>query len=121
PDSTRRAAALRPQGLHYVDCGTSGGIWGLQEGYCLMLGGEADVVARLAPLLQTLAPATDRGWARVGPPGAGHFSKMVHNGIEYGMMQAYAEGFAILQRKQALEIDVVQLAGLWRHGSVVRS
>ncbi len=121
PDSTRRAVSLQPLGLHYVDCGTSGGIWGLEQGYCLMLGGEVEAVAQLAPLLQTLAPAADRGWARVGPSGAGHFSKMVHNGIEYGMMQAYAEGFAIMQRKQAFELDLPQLAELWRHGSVVRS
>jgi len=121
PDSTRRAGSLQPHGLHYVDCGTSGGIWGLEQGYCLMLGGEVEAVAHLAPLLQTLAPAADRGWARVGPAGAGHFSKMVHNGIEYGMMQAYAEGFAIMQRKQAFELDLPQLAELWRHGSVVRS
>ena len=121
PESTRRAGSLQPHGLHYVDCGTSGGIWGLEQGYCLMLGGEVEVVSHLAPLLRTLAPAPDRGWARVGPAGAGHFSKMVHNGIEYGMMQAYAEGFAIMQRKQAFELDLPQLAELWRHGSVVRS
>lgn len=120
-DTLRRADALRARELHFVDVGTSGGIWGLREGYSLMIGGERDVVARLTPLFETLAPAPDRGWGHVGPSGAGHFAKMVHNGIEYGMMQAYAEGFAILERKRELELDVAQVAEIWRHGSVVRS
>ena len=120
-DSIRRAKALAEDDLGYVDCGTSGGVWGLQEGYSLMVGGEAPVVEQITPLLRTLAPAEDRGWARVGPSGAGHFTKMVHNGIEYGMMQAYAEGFALMERKQEMELDLAQVAEVWRHGSVVRS
>ncbi|MBD9369689.1 phosphogluconate dehydrogenase (NAD(+)-dependent, decarboxylating) [Xanthomonas sp. XNM01] len=120
-DSQRRAQALDGTGIAYLDCGTSGGIWGLTEGYSLMIGGPADAATRLAPLFQTLAPAPDRGWGHVGPSGAGHYSKMIHNGIEYGMMQAYAEGFALLARKEALELDVAQIAGIWQHGSVVRS
>ncbi|WP_406234642.1 phosphogluconate dehydrogenase (NAD(+)-dependent, decarboxylating) [Isoptericola jiangsuensis] len=120
-DSIRRAKALAEDDLGYVDCGTSGGVWGLQEGYSLMVGGEASVVDQVAPLLRTLAPAEDRGWGRVGPSGAGHFTKMVHNGIEYGMMQAYAEGFALMERKQEMELDLAQVAEVWRHGSVVRS
>jgi 6-phosphogluconate dehydrogenase len=107
--------------VDFVDCGTSGGVWGLQEGYCLMIGGEQAVVSRLSPLFQALAPAADRGWAHVGPVGAGHFSKMVHNGIEYGMMQAYAEGFALMEKKAEFALDLAQIAEVWRHGSVVRS
>lgn len=120
-DSQRRAAALAEAGIVYLDVGTSGGIWGLAEGYSLMVGGEADAAASLSPLFATLAPSPDKGWARVGPSGAGHYAKMIHNGIEYGMMQAYAEGFAILERKQELIADLPGLAELWRHGSVVRS
>ncbi|HZF99223.1 MAG TPA: decarboxylating 6-phosphogluconate dehydrogenase [Pseudoxanthomonas sp.] len=120
-DSMRRASALAAHGVRLVDCGTSGGIWGLAEGYSLMLGGDERAVASLAPLLRTLAPAPDRGWGRVGPSGAGHFSKMVHNGIEYGMMQAYAEGFAIMRHKPGFDLDLAQVAEIWRHGSVVRS
>jgi 6-phosphogluconate dehydrogenase len=120
-DSQRRAEALRAQGIHYVDCGTSGGVWGLQEGYSLMVGGDEAVVAQLAPILSTLAPKADSGWGRVGPSGAGHFTKMVHNGIEYGLMQAYAEGFALMQRKQEFGLDLHQVAEIWRDGSVVRS
>jgi 6-phosphogluconate dehydrogenase len=120
-ESMRRGVSLAAQGITFVDVGTSGGVWGLKEGYALMIGGEAAAVERLRPIFETLAPATDRGWARVGPSGAGHFTKMVHNGIEYGMMQAYAEGFSILQHKQELELDLAQVAELWRHGSVVRS
>ncbi|WP_028917514.1 phosphogluconate dehydrogenase (NAD(+)-dependent, decarboxylating) [Pseudoxanthomonas sp. J35] len=120
-DSQRRAAQCRAQGVDFLDCGTSGGVWGLQEGYSLMVGGDAAACERLRPLFETLAPAPDRGWGRVGPEGAGHFAKMVHNGIEYGMMQAYAEGFAIMQRKEELALDLPQVAGIWRHGSVVRS
>ena len=120
-DSVRRAEAMAASGVEFVDCGTSGGIWGLTEGYSLMVGGSVATVERLAPLLRTLAPAADRGWARVGPVGAGHFTKMIHNGIEYGMMQAYAEGFAIMERKREFDLDLVQVAEVWRHGSVVRS
>ncbi len=120
-DSVRRAAALRERGLHFVDAGTSGGVWGLDEGYSLMLGGDAAVIGRLRPVCETLAPAPDRGWGRVGPAGAGHFTKMVHNGIEYGLMQAYAEGFALLRRKEEFGLDLAQVAEIWRHGSVVRS
>ena len=121
PDSMRRAEALALDGIHFVDCGTSGGVWGLTEGYSLMVGGDAAAVAQLAPVFAALAPATGTGWARVGPSGAGHFTKMIHNGIEYGMMQAYAEGFAIMQRKAAFDIDLAQVADVWRTGSVVRS
>ena len=120
-DTVRRAALLAAKGIDLVDCGTSGGIWGLAEGYSLMVGGRPEAVATLRPALETLAPAADRGWAHVGPPGAGHFVKMVHNGIEYGMMQAYAEGFEILRAKQEFGLDLHQIAELWRHGSVVRS
>ncbi|WP_313643309.1 phosphogluconate dehydrogenase (NAD(+)-dependent, decarboxylating) [Stenotrophomonas sp.] len=119
--SQQRAARCAEQGVGFVDCGTSGGVWGLQEGYCLMVGGEPATVQRLAPLFQALAPAAERGWAHVGPVGAGHFSKMVHNGIEYGMMQAYAEGFALMAKKSEFELDLAQVAEVWRHGSVVRS
>jgi 6-phosphogluconate dehydrogenase len=120
-DSMRRGTTLAAQGIAFVDTGTSGGIWGLKEGYALMVGGDEAAVERLRPIFSTLAPAVDRGWARVGPSGAGHFTKMVHNGIEYGMMQAYAEGFSILQHKTELNLDLAQVAELWRHGSVVRS
>ena len=120
-DSVRRAESLAAHGLHYVDCGTSGGVWGLTEGYSLMIGGEAAAVERLNQIFATLAPAVDRGWGRVGPSGSGHFTKMVHNGIEYGMMQAYAEGFAIMQRKEGFALDLHQVAEIWREGSVVRS
>ena len=120
-DSQRRAARLAERGIAYLDVGTSGGVWGLAEGYSLMVGGDAAASERLSPLFATLAPAPDRGWGHVGPSGAGHFAKMVHNGIEYGMMQAYAEGFAILERKHALVPDLAQVAEIWRHGSVVRS
>lgn len=120
-DSVRCAMALKERGLHFVDVGTSGGVWGLTEGYSLMIGGEADVVQRLRPIFETLAPAPDRGWGHVGPNGAGHFVKMVHNGIEYGLMQAYAEGFAIMKAKKELELDLHAIAETWRYGSVVRS
>ena len=120
-DTMRRAALLAERGVDLVDCGTSGGIWGLAEGYSLMVGGRAEAIAKLRPALLTLAPAADRGWAHVGPPGAGHFVKMVHNGIEYGLMQAYAEGFEILRAKREFGLDLHQIAELWRHGSVVRS
>ena len=120
-DTMRRAAMLAEIRVNYVDCGTSGGIWGLTEGYSLMIGGDASVVERLRPIFETLAPARDRGWGRVGPVGAGHFTKMIHNGIEYGLMQAYAEGFSILQHKTEFALDLHQVAEIWRQGSVVRS
>jgi 6-phosphogluconate dehydrogenase len=120
-DSMRRAATLVARGIHFLDVGTSGGIWGLAEGYSLMIGGDAEAAQRLRPIFETLAPAPDRGWAHVGPSGAGHFVKMVHNGIEYGLMEAYAEGFSILRHKTELGLDLSAIAELWRHGSVVRS
>ncbi|MGQ0621331.1 MAG: phosphogluconate dehydrogenase (NAD(+)-dependent, decarboxylating) [Panacagrimonas sp.] len=120
-DTQRRAKTFADQQIHYVDCGTSGGIWGLAEGYSLMIGGNAAAVERLRPIFATLAPGADRGWGRVGPSGSGHFTKMIHNGIEYGLMQAYAEGFSILKHKQELALDLHQVADIWRHGSVVRS
>jgi 6-phosphogluconate dehydrogenase len=120
-DTLRRAAALRERALRLVDVGTSGGIWGLQGGYCLMVGGETHVVEQLRPALETLAPAPNLGWGHVGPVGTGHFVKMVHNGVEYALMEAYAEGFAILKRKDDFQLDVAQVAEIWRHGSVIRS
>jgi 6-phosphogluconate dehydrogenase len=120
-EAIQRSALLRERGIHYVDIGTSGGIWGLREGYSLMVGGDDAAVERLRPILETLAPAPDRGWAHVGPSGAGHFVKMIHNGIEYGLMQAYAEGFAVLRAKRDFNLDLAAIAQLWRHGSVVRS
>ena len=120
-DGMRRAAQLKPQGLEFIDVGTSGGIWGLEEGYSLMVGGEKAAVTRLTPIFQALAPAPDQGWGHVGPVGAGHFVKMVHNGIEYGLMQAYAEGFAIMEAKQEMGLNLEQVAQIWRYGSVVRS
>jgi 6-phosphogluconate dehydrogenase len=120
-DTMRRAEAYADKGLHYVDCGTSGGIWGLQEGYSMMVGGDEAGVEALRPIFETLAPAKDQGWGRVGPVGSGHFTKMVHNGIEYGLMQAYAEGFSILQHKKEFELDLHQVGEIWRTGSVVRS
>lgn len=120
-DTRNRARMLSKHGIAYVDVGTSGGIWGLEEGYSLMVGGEKSIVARLRPIFESLAPAPDRGWGHVGPSAAGHFVKMVHNGIEYGLMQAYAEGFALMHRKSELNLDLHQIAEIWRHGSVVRS
>ena len=120
-DTLRRAKGLAEKGIHSVDCGTSGGVWGLEQGYSLMIGGDEAAVERLCPIFETLAPAPDRGWGRVGSVGSGHFTKMIHNGIEYGLMQAYAEGFSILQHKQAFALDLHQIAEIWRHGSVVRS
>jgi 6-phosphogluconate dehydrogenase len=117
-DSQRRAARLAGAGIQFLDCGTSGGIWGLENGYCMMLGGEAAAIAMLKPALDALAPP--EGWRHVGPSGAGHFSKMVHNGIEYGLMQSYAEGFEILKASE-FPYDLAALAGLWNRGSVVRS
>jgi 6-phosphogluconate dehydrogenase len=120
-DDLRRAATLAPRGIHYLDQGTSGGVWGLENGYCLMIGGPAAIVDRLRPAFAALAPGADRGWARVGPAGAGHFVKMVHNGIEYGLMQAYAEGFALMRAREDFAIDLRKVAEIWDHGSVVRS
>src|ERR1039457_6797794 len=120
-DTQRRAASLKGQGFQYADVGTSGGIWGLEEGYSMMVGGDKAAVELVRPILETLAPAKDQGWGHVGPSGSGHFVKMVHNGIEYGMMQAYAEGFAILKKKGEFALDVQQVSEIWRKGSVVRS
>lgn len=121
-DTMRRGDLLAERGIHLLDAGTSGGVWGLAEGYSLMVGGDAAVFARLEPIFQTLAPGADQGYARVGPTGAGHFTKMVHNGVEYGLMQAYAEGFELLQAKQDdFELDLLSIAKTWQHGSVVRS
>lgn len=120
-DTVRRAEALSADGLRLVDVGTSGGIWGLTEGYSMMVGGDADAVEHLAPIFETLAPAADKGWGRVGQSGAGHFAKMIHNGIEYGAMQAYAEGFALLEARDDLIEDSAEVARIWQHGSVVRS
>ena len=120
-DSMRRGELLRNRGVEMVDAGVSGGIWGLAEGYCLMVGGAADAVAMAEPAFRTLAPSPETGYAHVGPLGAGHFSKMVHNGIEYGLMQAYAEGFELMRAKQIFDLDIAQIAEVWRHGSVVRS
>ena len=120
-DSARHAAMLAPKGVDFMDCGTSGGIWGLAEGYSLMIGGQAEVAEKMRPIFETLAPAADKGWGHVGPHGAGHFVKMIHNGIEYGMMQAFAEGFSILKAKEEFELDLSQVSHIWQHGSVVRS
>ena len=120
-DTMRRADKVGSKGLHLVDVGTSGGVWGLAEGYSMMVGGDDEPVARLRPILETLAPAADQGWGHVGPAGAGHFVKMVHNGIEYGLMQSYAEGFEIMKAKETLGLDLSQIAEIWRYGSVVRS
>jgi 6-phosphogluconate dehydrogenase len=120
-DTQRRAATVASRKIQYVDSGTSGGIWGLTEGYSLMIGGDEAVVERLRPIFETLAPAKDQGWGRVGPVGSGHYTKMVHNGIEYGLMQAYAEGLSILQHKAEFKLDLHQIAEIWRYGSVVRS
>jgi 6-phosphogluconate dehydrogenase len=117
-DSQRRFAAAGERGIRYVDTGVSGGVWGLTEGYCLMAGGEPAAIDLLAPAFNTLAPPD--GWGHVGPSGAGHFVKMVHNGIEYGLMQAYAEGFEVMERSE-FDLDLHEIAGIWRYGSVVRS
>jgi 6-phosphogluconate dehydrogenase len=117
-DSQARHARAKERGVHFVDVGVSGGIWGLEVGFCLMAGGEQEPVGRLTPVFEALAP--ENGWAHVGEPGAGHFVKMIHNGIEYGLMQAYAEGFEIMHRS-AFELDLTEISGIWRYGSVVRS
>lgn len=120
-DSIRHAALLESKGIEFLDCGTSGGVWGLSEGYSLMIGGKAEVVEKMRPIFETLAPAVDLGWGRVGPHGAGHFVKMIHNGIEYGMMQALAEGFNIMKAKKEFDLNLDEIAEIWRYGSVVRS
>jgi 6-phosphogluconate dehydrogenase len=120
-DTLRRAERLQEAGLHYVDVGTSGGVWGLEEGYSMMVGGSEKAVETLRPALETLAPGPEKGWGHVGPVGAGHFVKMVHNGIEYGLMQAYAEGFHIMKAKDEFDLDLKQVAETWRFGSVIRS
>ncbi len=118
-DSIRRAEKAAQKGVHFMDAGVSGGIWGLAEGYCIMAGGDESAFAALEPALATLAP--EGGYAHVGPAGAGHFVKMVHNGIEYGLMQAYAEGFELLRAVEGFDLDLDQISALWQHGSVVRS
>jgi 6-phosphogluconate dehydrogenase len=120
-DSQRHARELAGHGLRFVDAGVSGGVWGLENGYGLMVGGELDAVREIGPVLKALAPSPERGWVHCGKAGAGHFAKMVHNGIEYGMMQAYAEGFALMRAKEELALDVPKIAEAWRHGTVIRS
>ena len=120
-DSMRRHTEVTAKGFQFVDVGTSGGIWGLKGGYSMMIGGDTEPVEFLRPIFEALAPAPDKGWGRVGPAGSGHFVKMIHNGIEYGMMQAYAEGFTILEKKEELDLNLPQIAQIWRYGSVVRS
>lgn len=120
-DTIQRGETLKEKGIHYVDVGTSGGVWGLTEGYSMMIGGDEEVVNSLRPIFETLAPSADTGWGYVGPSGAGHFVKMVHNGIEYGMMQAFAEGFAIFKKKEEFNLDLAEVSRIWLHGSVVRS
>lgn len=119
--SMARAARLQEQGIHFVDSGTSGGVWGLENGYSLMVGGSEAAVNIIRPALESLAPAKDQGWGHVGPAGAGHYVKMVHNGIEYGMMQAFAEGFELLEARKDMSLDLQQVSRIWQHGSVVRS
>jgi 6-phosphogluconate dehydrogenase len=120
-DSMRRAARLEAKGIQFVDAGVSGGIWGLDNGYSLMVGGSDEAFAAIEPAIRILAPAADKGWIHTGPPGSGHYVKMIHNGIEYGMMQAYAEGFALMKGREDFDIDLAGVAETWRHGSVVRS
>jgi 6-phosphogluconate dehydrogenase len=120
-DDAKHAETVKAKGIHFVDVGTSGGIWGSTEGYSMMVGGDKDIVEKLRPIFETLAPGQYRGWGYVGPTGAGHFVKMVHNGIEYGLMQAYAEGFEIMKSKKDFALDLHQIAEIWRYGSVVRS
>ena len=120
-DSMRRAQRVEAAGLHYVDAGVSGGIWGLDNGYALMLGGSKQAVDQIEPVIRVLAPGPETGWLHCGPAGSGHFVKMVHNGIEYGMMQAYAEGFALMKAREDFDLDLGAVAEMWRHGSVVRS
>jgi len=120
-DSMRRYKEVTAKGLQFVDAGTSGGIWGLKEGYSMMIGGDKDPVEYLRPIFETLAPAPDKGWGHVGPAGAGHFVKMVHNGIEYGMIQAYAERFTVLEKKDEFKLNLPEISQIWQYGSVIRS
>ncbi len=120
-DTLRRAKQFQAKNMHFVDCGTSGGVWGLKEGYSMMVGGDDDAVEQLRPVFECLAPGKKKGWGHVGAAGSGHFVKMVHNGIEYGLMQAYAEGFSIMQHKEDFELDLHQVGEIWRYGSVIRS
>lgn len=120
-DTQAMAAKLAAKGIHLVDVGVSGGIWGLSEGYSMMVGGDPETVESLRPIFETLAPAPDQGWDRMGPVSSGHFVKMIHNGIEYGIMQSYAEGFAIMHDKEDFELDLANIGRVWQHGSVVRS
>jgi 6-phosphogluconate dehydrogenase len=120
-DTMRHYREVTAKGFQFVDVGTSGGVWGLKEGYSMMIGGDKEPFEYLRPIFETLAPAADKGWGHVGPAGAGHFVKMIHNGIEYGMMQAYAEGFTILEKKEEMNLNLPQIAQIWRYGSVVRS
>ena len=120
-DTQRRSALATARGFHYVDVGVSGGVWGLANGYGIMVGGEKEAVERMRPIFETLAPAPDKGWGHLGPHGAGHYAKMVHNGIEYGMMQAFAEGFEIMRAKKEFHYDLFQVAEAWRYGTVIRS
>jgi 6-phosphogluconate dehydrogenase len=120
-DSVRRAEMLKESKIHFVDAGVSGGVWGLENGYALMVGGADEAFAKVQPIIEVLAPAIDRGWIHAGPAGSGHFVKMIHNGIEYGMMQAYAEGFALMKGRDEFDLDLAGVAETWRHGSVVRS
>jgi 6-phosphogluconate dehydrogenase len=120
-DTIRHAEMLEAKGIDFVDSGTSGGVWGLTEGYSLMIGGRLDVTEKLRPIFETLAPGKKKGWGRVGPHGAGHFVKMIHNGIEYGMMQSFAEGFSLLKAKKDFGLDLAQISHIWQDGSVVRS
>lgn len=119
--SKKRAASLQQSDIHFVDSGTSGGIWGLENGYSIMLGGSDEAIDIIRPVIESLAPAKDKGWGHVGPAGAGHYVKMVHNGIEYGMMQSFAEGFEMLDAKNEMNLDLLQISEIWQHGSVVRS
>jgi 6-phosphogluconate dehydrogenase len=117
----RRGESLAKSGIQFVDAGVSGGVWGLENGYALMVGGADEAFAMVQPLIEVLAPAADRGWLHTGPAGSGHYVKMIHNGIEYGMMQAYAEGFALMENRDDFSLDLAEIAESWRHGSVVRS
>ena len=120
-DSMRRGKELEARGIHFVDAGVSGGVWGLEGGYCMMVGGSDEAVDVLRPVFEALAPAPDKGWGHMGPCGSGHFVKMVHNGIEYGLMQAYAEGFALMEAKKEFDLDTEEIARVWQYGSVIRS
>ncbi len=120
-DSMRRGELLADSGIHFVDAGVSGGVWGLDNGYALMVGGAHEAFAKVQSIIEALAPSPDRGWVHTGPVGSGHFAKMIHNGIEYGMMQAYAEGFSLMKGREDFDLDLAGIAETWRHGSVIRS